>query len=300
MVRALRFLAGALLVLAAVACIQVEVGGDAGSDRFPVSSDYPPGTMERIGFTAGVTEAWRLSALRTPERPEADWKVVIVTGTPSWSEFWAPTLAAAAPNREMIVADRPGFAESEPREAVADLAKQAEALAPMLEARPGQRVLLVGQSFGAPVATLMAARYPDRVHAIVLVSAYFGERGATARRMLGVGRVTRPLLPRDLRNSIAEVSAQERQLPAVWEAFRGLDQPVVFVHGDADTFVPLAADRRIADEYGHTLIAVPEGDHFLNACCVPALLAAMEEAIAQAERRAPAAPPQPADAAVAP
>ena len=252
-------------------------------DRFPTSSAYPPGTMERVDFTAGVPEAWRISALRTPERPDATWKVVIITGTPSWSEYWAPTIAAMPASREMIVADRPGFRDSEPEEAVRDLAKQAEALAPMLEARPGQRVLLVGQSFGAPVATLMAQRYPDRVHAVVLMSAYFGDRGPTARRMLGAGRLFQGMLPRDLRNSVSEMTAQADQLPAVWEALRGLEQPVVFIHGDDDTFVPLAADQRIAVEYGHTLVTVSDGDHFLNACCVPALLGAMEQAIAEAE-----------------
>lgn len=273
----------------AAACVQVEVGQE-GSKRFPISSDYPPGTMERVAFTAGVPEGWRISALRTPDRPDADWKVVIITGTPSWSEYWAPTIAAMPENREIIVADRPGFALSEPQEAVRDLAQQAEALSPMLETRPGQRILIVGQSFGAPVATLMASHYADRVDAVVLVSAYFGDRGPTARRMLGVGRVTRPILPRDLRNSIAEVSAQQDQLPAVWQAFEGLSQPVVFVHGDRDTFVPIQADREIADRHGHTLVAIPGGDHFLNACCVPDLLAAMEAAIAEADGlEAPAA-----------
>jgi hypothetical protein len=65
----------------------------------------------------------------------------------------------------------------------------------------------------------------------------------------------------------------------------------VFVHGDDDTFVPLQADQRIAAEYGHTLVEVPGGDHFLNACCVPALLASFEQAIAEAEGREDAAPP---------
>lgn len=278
---------GLLLALSACAI------GTAEDDNtsFPTSSAYPPGTMERIDFTAGVPEAWRISALTTPERPDATWKVVIITGTPSWSEYWAPTIAGLPATREMIVADRPGFRTSEPQHAVRDIAKQAEALAPMLDTQDGERVLLVGQSFGAPVATLMAARYPDRVDALVLVSAYFGDRGPTARRMFGVGRVVQPLLPRDLRNSISEVTAQAPQLPAVWQALRGLRQPIVFVHGDNDTFVPLEADQRIAAEYGHTLVTIPGGDHFLNACCVPALLAAMEQAISEAEGRAPAAPP---------
>ncbi len=256
------------------------------AERFPTSASYPPGTMERVTFRAGVAEGWRISALRTPERPDADWKVVIITGTPSWSEYWAPAIAGLPATRELIVADRPGFRDSEPEDAVRDLAKQADALAPMLDARDGQRVLLVGQSFGAPLATLMAQRYPERVDAIVLVSAFFGDRGPTAQRLLGAGRLFQGVLPRDLRNSVVEISAQDAQLPAVWAALRGLSQPIVFVHGDADTFVPLAADQRIAAEYGHAFVTVRGGDHFLNACCVPALLASFERAIADAEARA--------------
>lgn len=255
---------------------------ESGSQRFPTSSSYPAGTMERITFSANVPEAWRISALQTPERADADWRIVIVTGTPSWSEYWAPTIAGAASNREVIVADRPGFQTSEPQDAVRDLTKQADALSTMLEARPGQRVLLVGQSFGAPVAALMASRYPDQVDAVVLVSAFFGDAGPTARRMLGVGRVVRPLLPRDLKNSITEVAAQRDQLPAALDALRGLRQPVLFVHGDTDTFVPLEAVERLSGEVDRPLVDVPGGDHFLNACCVPALLDAFEQAIAQA------------------
>jgi pimeloyl-ACP methyl ester carboxylesterase len=273
----------ALLALAALILTACAGQPDDAQPRFPVSSDYPPGTMERIEFTAGVPEAWRISALRTPERPDADWKVVIVTGTPSWSEYWAPTLADAPENWEVIVADRPGFQTSEPRDAVRDLAQQADALSPMLEAREGQRVLVVGQSFGAPVATLMAQRHSNEIDAVLLVSAFFGDAGPTARRMLGVGRVVRPLLPRDLKNSITEVSAQRDQLPAVFEAFAALRQPVMFVHGDADSFVPLSANEARAAEFDRPIIAVPEGDHFLNACCVPALLDAMRQAMAATE-----------------
>lgn len=288
-------IAAAFLALALSACAIGSQEDD--NDRFPTSSAYPPGTMERTTFTAGVPEHWQISALQTPTRPDATWKVVIITGTPSWSEYWAPTIAALPQTREVIVADRPGFRTSEPANAVRDLAKQADALAPMLRHREGQRVLLVGQSFGAPVATLMAQRYPDQVDAVVLVSAFFGDRGPTARRLIGAGSLFHGMLPRDFRNSISEITAQTNQLPAVWTALRGLKQPIVFIHGDADTFVLLEADQRIAAEYGHTLITVPGGDHFLNACCVPALLGAFEQAISEAEGREAAQPPaaQPSD-----
>jgi pimeloyl-ACP methyl ester carboxylesterase len=289
------FLKSALAALALAACA---IGtADDDNDRFPTSSSYPAGTMERTEFAASVPEGWRISALATPPRADATWKIVIITGTPSWSEYWAPVIAAVPPNREIIVADRPGFRGSEPEGAVRDLTKQADALAAMLQTRRGERVLLVGQSFGAPVAILMAARYPDRVHAVVLMSPYFGDRGPTARRMIGAGRLFHGMLPRDMRNSISEVVAQTDQLPGVWQALRGLNQPVVFLHGDDDTFVPLEASQRLAAEYGHTLISVPGGDHFLNACCVPALLDAFEQAIAEAEGRDAAAPPaiQPLD-----
>ncbi|MDX2276604.1 MAG: alpha/beta fold hydrolase [Hyphomonadaceae bacterium] len=279
---------GLIVVLAlALAACAGQPEGD--SQRFPVSSDYPPGTMEHASYTA--PNGWRISTLQTPARPDATWKVVILTGTPSWNEYWAPTIAAAPASREVIVANRPGFRDSDPDHAVTDLTAQVEALAPMLETRPGERVLLIGQSFGAPIATLMAVRYSDKVQAVVLVSPYFGDRGPTARRLIGVGSIVQGMLPRDLKHGVAEIRGQEPQLPAVWTALAEMRQPLVFIHGDADTFVPLSASQRIANEYRHTLISVPGGDHFLNACCVDPLWEAIEHAIAEAEGRESAEPP---------
>lgn len=270
-------LAAVLTAVVLSSCMSAEV------ERFPTSADYPAGTMERVAFQAGG-HPWRLSALRTPR--EAAWKVVVITGTPSWSEYWAPTLAALPRRFTMIVADRPGFALSEPRDVVGSISDQADALAPLLDAAPGQKVILVGQSYGAPIAALMAARHPDRVQVVVLMSAFFGERGAAARRLTGLGGMVRPMLPRDLKNSITEVRGQKPQLPAARAALLGLRQPVVVVHGDADTFVPVASARALAAGRGKAptlLIETPGGDHFLNACCVPALIGALERAAGMVE-----------------
>lgn len=283
MVRSLRSLFVLLAAMTLGACA-------ASVERYPTSADYPAGTMRRVAVQA-AGHPWRLSVLETPRA--APWKVVVVTGTPSWSEYWAPTLAALPVDFTMVVADRPGFALSEPQTVVGAISDQAEALSAMLAAAPGQKVILVGQSYGAPIAALMAARYPDRVQALVLMSPFFGERGETARRLTGLGGMVRPLLPRDLKNSIAEVRGQPPQLPPARAAVASLTIPVVVVHGDADSFVPIASARSLAASRGAAptaMIAVPGGDHFLNACCVPALIGALETAAKMAE--GPAGPVQ--------
>ncbi|MCF8506009.1 MAG: alpha/beta hydrolase [Caulobacter sp.] len=269
MPRILHALAAVLVAVALSGCMSAEV------ERYPTSNDYPAGTMERVAVQA-AGHPWTLSALRTPR--VSPWKVVVITGTPSWSEFWAPVLAALPEDYTMVVADRPGFALSEPAGVVGSISDQAEALSALLEVAPGQKVILVGQSYGAPIATLMAARYPDRVQALVLMSPFYGERGTTARRLTGLGGMVRPMLPRDLKNAIAEVRGQAPQLPAARAALAGLALPVVVLHGEADTFVPVSSARALAQGRGAaptTLVVVPGGDHFLNACCVPALVGAI-------------------------
>jgi pimeloyl-ACP methyl ester carboxylesterase len=271
-----RSLAIVLAATALSACMSAEV------ERYPTSADYPAGTMARVSVQA-TGHPWKLSALETPRA--APWKVVVITGTPSWSEYWAPVLAALPEQFTMIVADRPGFALSEPRDAVGSINDQAQALSSLLEAEPGQKVILVGQSYGAPIATLMAQRYPDRVQALILMSPFYGERGRTARRLTGLGGMVRPMLPRDLKNSIAEVRGQPPQLPAARTALAGLAIPVVVLHGEADTFVPIGSARTLAASRGvapTAMVAVPAGDHFLNACCVPALIGALRTAAAMA------------------
>lgn len=255
------------------------------ADRFPTSKDFSTDVMMRVALTAGGKTPWRLSALETPRAKPAPWRVVVITGTPSWSEFWAPTLAKIGPDREMIVADRPGFAESDPRGAVTSIEAQAEALEVMLGEADGQKVILIGQSYGGPVATVLAARRPDKVKALVLMSAFFGERGPAIRRLAALGSLVRPALPRDMKNALAEIDHQKPQLPQARAALASLTIPIIVLHGDKDDFITLPAARRLADAAGPRaqFIEAPGGDHFLNACCVDAVIGAVDRGIDAAE-----------------
>src|SRR5687768_11381164 len=185
------------------ACIECAATGR--TEHAPTSSDYPDSLVRRISVPAGGDLGWRLSALTTPRDKPAPWKIVVITGAPSWAEYWAETLAELPQDREMIVVDRPGYAASEPLHPVTDIRVQAEALAPALRAAPGQKVLLVGQSYGAAIASIMAEQNPGKVAGLVLLSGFFGEAGPTARWLLDLGGKALKMIPRDLRHAVVEV-----------------------------------------------------------------------------------------------
>lgn len=246
----------------------------------PTAQDYSDSVVRRSDFAAGGGLGWRISTLTTPRRRPAKWKYVVITGAPSWAEYWAPVLATLPADREMVVVDRPGFAGSEPSECVADIRTQALALSPLLRRAPGQKIVLVGQSYGAAIATLMAAAAPGRASALILLSSYLGEPGPTARWLVGLGRRLQGVIPRDLRNATLEVDGHAAQMPLMREALATVRGPVHLIHGEQDDFAPIEAARRLADEIHAQrpgqFHAVPGANHFLNDSEADVVIAALE------------------------
>jgi len=256
------------------------------AEHRPTHEIYPEHVVRRVSFAAGGGLGWRISALTTPRRRIAPWKIVVITGAPSWAEYWAPAMALLPADREMIVVDRPGYGHSEPAECVGDIRLQAAALEPLLTPRPGQRILLVGQSYGAAIAAVMASRRPGAVASLVLLSSYLGESGPTARWLVDAGRRLKGLIPRDLRTAVTEVSGQPAQMPLMREALSALSCPVHLVHGDNDDFAPVELAQRLADE-SHLpapirFQLVAGAGHFLNDGPPEALLACLEACLAPA------------------
>jgi pimeloyl-ACP methyl ester carboxylesterase len=265
----LRFCLPMLIALSACA--------SEGDDRFPVSSDFPPGLIEHKSVQS--PQGWKLATMTSAR--DAEWRVIVITGTPSWSEYWAPVLAELPETYTMTVVDRPGFAASEPAQVVGSIAEQARALSSLLsDPHPHRKTILVGQSYGAAIAALIASSHPDQVDGLVLVSPFMGTRGPTAQTLMRAAWFAGPWLPRDLRNARLEVKGQGPQLPAALEALANLPQPVVVVHGDKDQFVPITSAMTLVKGQPvehRAFVSVPGGDHFLNDCCVKALISALDQ-----------------------
>lgn len=263
------------------ACIEAAAKGR--TEHAPLSEDFPDHVVRRTSFTAGGGHGWRISALETPRETPAPWRIVVITGAPSWAEYWAETLAELPSDREMIVVDRPGYGASEPLHPVTDIRVQAQALSPLLHAPRGQKVLLVGQSYGAAIASLMAEAHPGKVAGLVLLSGFFGEPGPTAKWLMDMGMKALKVIPRDLRHAVIEASGQREQLVHARRALARLNIPIHMIHGDKDDFAPIEVAERLAEE---TVTRRPirfvraQGvNHFMNDGPAQELIAALEACI---------------------
>jgi pimeloyl-ACP methyl ester carboxylesterase len=192
-------------------------------------------------------------------------------------------MAALPANREMVVVDRPGYAASEPAEAIPDICLQARALMPLLDGPRRQKILLVGQSYGASIATLMAEMAPRRVASLLLLSSYLGEPGPTARWLVDAGSRLAGVIPRDLRNAVAEVSGHAAQMVHMRRALTRLRAPVHMIHGEVDDFAPVELARRLAEETRTPrpirFTSAPQANHFINDGPVETVLGHLEACI---------------------
>jgi pimeloyl-ACP methyl ester carboxylesterase len=261
----------------------VEAAAKGRTEHAPLSEDYPDDVVRRTSFLAAGGHGWRISALETPRETPPPWKIVVITGAPSWAEYWAETLAELPSDRQMIVVDRPGYGASEPLRPVTDIRVQAQALASVLDAAKGQKVLLVGQSYGAAIAALMAEANPGKVAGLVLLSGFFGEPGPTAKWLIDMGGRALKLIPRDLRHAVIEASGQREQLVYAKRALARLNIPIHMIHGDKDDFAPIETAERMAQETVTRrpirFVRADGANHFLNDGPAHELIAALEGCI---------------------
>src|SRR5688572_28862600 len=96
--------------------------------------------------------------------------VVLVHGFAGMKENWLQ-LARELSSRRVVMPDLPGWGESERRDGEDyRVEAQVDRLAAFLDALSLERVDLVGHSMGGHIAGLFAARHPERVKTLTLVS----------------------------------------------------------------------------------------------------------------------------------
>lgn len=194
-------------------------------------------------------------------------RVVFVHGTPGDATAWADMLRHAPAGFEFIAVDRPGFGQTRPGAALPSLARQAEALAPLLTA--DGRTILVGHSYGGPVIAETAADYPGRVAGLVIAAGALdpGAERTNPIQYVGEWWGVRSLIPRSLRNANRELMPLKGELERLAPRLDRIRTPIVIIHGTRDTHVPIGNVAYMQAHLVHArpmrTIILPGENHFL-------------------------------------
>jgi pimeloyl-ACP methyl ester carboxylesterase len=198
--------------------------------------------------------------------------VLFIHGSPGDWEAWAqylsdPDLATRA---HMIAVDRPGFGGSEAGHAERSLEQQCLDIAPLLDrASPGQRVVLVGHSFGGPMVCRLAMDHPDKITDLIVLAGSIdpGQEQTKWYQYVAEWWVFRWLVPAELRTANREIRPLKAGLTEMLPLWPRIHQRVTVVQGLADNLVPPEnadfAQRMMINAHPLEIIRIPGMNHFL-------------------------------------
>jgi pimeloyl-ACP methyl ester carboxylesterase len=217
-----------------------------------------------------ATPEGRIHAVTSGRTDAAAPRVLFVHGSPGTWEGWRgylddPQLRAQA---RLIAPDRPGYGGSGRGHAEPSLARQAAALAAVLDALPGPPAVVVGHSMGGPIAARLAVDRPDLSGGLLLIAPSIDP--ALERHhwynVAGSLRLVQWFVPVDWIVSNRELWPLRRELRELLPLWSRVRCPVVVIQGGADELVPAAnadfAERVLA---GHALDVrrYPGESHFI-------------------------------------
>jgi pimeloyl-ACP methyl ester carboxylesterase len=211
-----------------------------GGPPAPAATSEQKSAIPRFHYAAPPPATYRISYLRGGD-PRGR-RIIFVHGTPGSADGWVDYLTDVPAGFDHIAVDRPGFGQSGPDGAVVSLAEQARALEPLLVNQGGDWPVLVGHSLGGPIVAWLAATYPERVGALVILA---GSLDPALERIhwaqpVGEWPGIRSVLPRAMRNANRELMALKPELEALQPMLSRIACPVVIVHGTEDQLVPYA------------------------------------------------------------
>ena len=169
--------------------------------------------------------------------------VLFIHGAPSSLSYWKSYLADSAllSRATMYAVDRPGYGYSGLANPMPSIADQAAAIHLILDSlhKASHPVILVGVSYGGPIACRLAMDYPELVDGLVLVAPPIGP---------GLEKIfwfTYPVespavhwfVPRMLQTANQEKIHHKEELTKMLPLWGRIHVPVIYLQGDKDGLV---------------------------------------------------------------
>ena len=174
--------------------------------------------------------------------PGAEWNIVFIHGTPATAAIFGEQFRHPFPRANLAALDRPGFGASGPDRHTPSLEDQANAISALFATLPTRKTILVGHSYGAPVALLAALKFTNQVAGVVLIG---GSIDPAQERIYAIQRfadwpLVSWLVPRSLRQCNRELLTLRDDLVCLQPQLSKIAVPVVMLQGGKDRQVPVS------------------------------------------------------------
>jgi len=169
----------------------------------------------------------------------------------------------------LLSIDRPGYGYSEFGHSETSLKKQSEALIQIIQkCCSNNQIILVGHSYGGPVALKLAADYPTMFSNIILLAPAIDPNHEKKIKIasLGISWWSRWAVPPALRVAADEKFTHISELKKLESKLNAIHIPVCHIHGTKDSLVPYENVYFSEDHFSPDILDVItlEGvDHFL-------------------------------------
>ncbi len=224
--------------------------------------------------------------------------VIFVHGSPGSWEDWKlvierPRLKARF---NLIAVNRPGWDDrSTSAKVVPEISAQSKMLHKILDIGHHRRekVILVGHSLGGPIILRMAADYPEKIAAVVLLAPSLDPDldAVLWYNRLADYKLIRFFLPQMLIKSNDEIMALPNALRTLAKDLASIRQPVVLVHGEKDQLVHPAnavyAQKKLINAIYHQVV-LPNFGHLIPHLRPAEVVIAIEETINLIDKPNPA------------
>jgi len=197
--------------------------------------------------------------------------ILLLHGSPSSSMSWQTLLkdSMLLSKAYLVAADRPGYGYSSFGDIETSIIKQAEMIAPILKEKRKQfdEILVVGSSYGGPVAVRLGMEYPELLDGIMLQSSSM-QPGAEKIYPITYPTSRAPLkyiIPTVFRNANAEKLSHEKSLLEIDNDWDKVKAKVTIFHGKQDDLIyfsnALYAQKKLVNAESVNLVAVEDGEH---------------------------------------
>jgi pimeloyl-ACP methyl ester carboxylesterase len=167
----------------------------------------------------------------------------------------------------LITLDRLGYGYSDYGNAETSIEKQAESMYAIVNKHKLNNLILVGWSYGVPIAAKMAYKYPEVKHSVLVAGAISPED----EKFFGIAKMarwklTKWMVPKSLRIADEEKMTHVVELTKMLSDWNKIKTPITYYHGTKDKLVPYKNMAFISSKVNDSLlktVTLKEANHFI-------------------------------------